>query len=202
MKLKAPAKLNLYLEVLGKRDDGYHDLKSEIVFLDLADDLQIEAANDLIIEGSNFTDDIIYKTANLMSLEFGISQGAKIKIQKNIPVGGGLGGGSADAAAAIILLKDFWNIDCEDKKLYDLALKLGADVPACLYHQLTGKNSVIFSGIGEILQETEPKQNMHLLLAHPNIPLSTKDVFDKFGFAKQTRTKNQSFAKNCNKINA
>lgn len=194
MKLKAPAKLNLYLEIIGKRSDGYHELSSEVVFLDFADEISISAADDLIVEGSNFTDEITLKAANLMSLEFGITQGAKITIQKNIPVGGGLGGGSADAAATIILLRDFWEIETTEDKLYEIALKLGADVPACLYHQLTGKNCVHFSGIGEKLKESEEK-NLHIVLANPNQHLATKDVFQQLDLSEDRPAKTNHMQK-------
>lgn len=188
-KLSAPAKLNLHLEVLGKLPNGYHELSSEVVFLDLADEISISTAENIIVEGTNFPDEIVLKAANLMSLEFGITQGAKLKIHKNIPSGAGLGGGSADAAATIILLKDFWNINCEDDDLYKIGLKLGADVPACLYYHLSGNNSVHFSGIGEVLTEGKNREQMHFVLVNPNKPLATKDVFNNFVFEEDLEPK-------------
>ena len=178
MKLKAPAKLNLYLDVTGKRENGYHDLESEVVFLELADEVSVEENDEVIVEGTSFPDEITLKAANLISTEFALkNQGAKIRITKNIPSGAGLGGGSADAAAAIILLMNLWEINCSNDDLYKLGLKLGADVPACLYHQLTHMNSVHFSGIGEILTPVEEKKDMYFVLVNPNKALSTKDVF-------------------------
>lgn len=196
MKLKAPAKLNLYLEIKSKLPNGYHELESEVVFLDLADEILIEPSDKLTVIGTNFPDEITLMAANLMQLEFGITQGAKISITKNIPSGGGLGGGSADAAATIIGLKGLWNINCGDKKLYELALKLGADVPACLYHQLTGKSSVKFSGIGEILEEAQSKKDLYFVLVNPNKSLSTKDVFMSLEFSKENSQPKENHLEN------
>lgn len=185
MKISAPAKLNLYLDIIAKRDDGYHDLKSLAVFIDLFDEISVQPNKESIVEGSNFPDEIVLKAVNLMQTNFSISQGAKFHITKNIPVGGGLGGGSTDAAAAILLLKDLWNLQITEEEMFDIALQLGADVPACLYALLRNKNAVIFSGIGEQLQETEI-DDLHFVLVNPNKELSTKAVFEKYQFSEQT----------------
>lgn len=177
IKIPAHAKLNLYLEVLSRREDGYHELESDVVFLDLADELEFEAAQDLQILGTEITDNIILKTAKKLQEKFGISSGAKITLQKNIPLAAGLGGGSADAAAAIVGLKKLWNFSASDAELYSIAKEIGADVPACLYGILEDKNAVYFAGIGEKLSAKTAPENLHFVLVNPLKKLSTADVF-------------------------
>jgi 4-diphosphocytidyl-2-C-methyl-D-erythritol kinase len=179
MMIQAHAKLNLYLEVLGKIQDGYHELESQVVFLNLSDELGFEAAENLQIIGADIEDNIILKTAKKLQEEFRISIGAKIYLKKNIPLAAGLGGGSADAAATIYGLQKLWNFECDKSKLYDIAKQIGADVPCCLYSLLQGKNSVKFAGIGEKLTTADAPKNLYFLLVNPLIKLSTAEVFAK-----------------------
>ncbi len=176
-KLQAAAKLNLYLEVLGKRADGYHELESHVVFLDLADELEFETANELKICGTEIADNIILKTARRLQQDFAITAGAKISLQKNIPLSAGLGGGSADAAAAIIGLQKLWGFEASDAQLYSIAKEIGADVPACLYGHLEQRNSVHFSGIGEKLRAADAPAESHFVIINPLKELSTATVF-------------------------
>lgn len=179
LQIQAHAKLNLYLEVFAKRPDGYHELESHVVFLELADTLTFEPADDLQIAGAEITENIILKAARKLQQEFGISKGAKIHLQKIIPMAAGLGGGSADAAATIFGLQKFWGFECNAEKLYSIAAEIGADVPCCLYGLLEQKNSVKFSGIGEKLSEKSAPQNLHFVLVNPQKQLATKDVFSE-----------------------
>jgi 4-diphosphocytidyl-2-C-methyl-D-erythritol kinase len=178
--MKAYAKLNLNLHIKGKRPDGYHLLESDVIFLSLADELKFEAADSLQVI-SNIPDNLIEKAARLIAPEIIKSgRGVKITLTKNIPIGAGLGGGSADAAATLIGLKEFFDISLPESALYEMALKLGADVPCCLYSQLTGKNAVHFSGIGEVLTPAPPAPNWHFLLVNPNLHMATASVFKAY----------------------
>lgn len=177
LKLKAHAKLNLFLEVVGRRYDGYHELQSHLVFVELHDELSFEKANELVLVNNEIENNIIIKTAQKLRDVFAISDGAKITLQKRIPLASGMGGGSADAAATILGLKKLWGFEASDDQLYDIALQLGADVPACLYSILENKNSVFFSGIGEQLTEAQAPQNLYFVLVNPLKQLSTASVF-------------------------
>lgn len=178
-KLKAPAKLNLYLEILGKRDDGYHELDSHVVFLELSDELHFEKDDELHVLGTEINDNIILRTAHKMQEVFAVNAGAKISLQKNIPLAAGLGGGSADAAATIFALKNLWNLQATDSHLYEIAKEIGADVPCCLYTHLENKNSVKFTGIGEKLTSVDAPKDLHFVLINPLKQLSTAAVFAK-----------------------
>jgi 4-diphosphocytidyl-2-C-methyl-D-erythritol kinase len=178
--MKANAKLNLNLHVKGKRPDGYHLLESDVIFLSLADELHFEAADDLQVI-SSIPDNLIAKAARLIAPDIIKSgRGVKITLTKNIPMGGGLGGGSADAAATLVGLKEFFDISMPESALYEMALKLGADVPCCLYNQLTGKNAVHFCGIGEVLTPAPLAPNWHFLLVNPNLHMDTASVFKAY----------------------
>lgn len=184
MKIKARSKLNLFLEVTGKRPNGYHELHSLVVFLDLADELRlsVHTQKDVIlneVKGLNAENNIILKTARLLQSKYNVNKGIKITLQKNIPIGGGLGGGSADAAATIFALNNLWQLNLPKMELYETALQLGADVPACLYSLLEEKDAVIFKGIGEVIEPC-PKISAHFVLVNPNRQLLTADVFKNF----------------------
>lgn len=181
IKLKAHAKLNLFLEVVGKRPSGefagYHELESLAVFLDLADELSVEPHDELVVEGEQFENNLVLKAAKLLKERSGCAGGAKFHLQKNIPVSGGLGGGSADAAAAIFMLNGLWDLQLNEQDLFELAARVGADVPACLYSIIHNKNAVYFSGIGENLLDVPHLKNMFFVLVNPHKEASTQEVF-------------------------
>lgn len=183
---KAHAKLNLFLEVTGKLANGYHELYSLVVFLDLADEITVESATTISVHentyNSGITDNIIYKTAVKMAQKYDVRDGAKITFTKNIPIGGGLGGGSADAATTIFLLNNLWDLNLHEDEMYKLALELGADVPVCLYSLLENKNSAVFKGIGEIIAPAPHLPKMSFTLVNPGIQLETKKVFQSFAY--------------------
>ena len=191
MQLKAHAKLNLYLEVTGKRTDGYHELESQVVFLNLADEISVVEDKELkIIDASgkmNFADNIIMKTALKLSTLTKGKVGAKITYKKNIPVGGGLGGGSADAAVVLVLLNDLWNLSLTPEKLYKIALEIGSDVPVCLFSILENTNSAIFKGIGEIVKKGPVLKKNFFVLINPNKELLTKTVFENFTYKSKDK---------------
>ena len=183
---KAHAKLNLFLEVTGKLHGGYHELYSLVVFLDLADEITVESASEITVSENNYnsgiTDNIIYKTADKLKKEYDVKTGAKITFTKNIPIGGGLGGGSADAAVTLVLLNNLWDLDLTHDEMYGLALELGADVPVCLYSILENQNAAVFKGVGNVIAPAPKIPKMFFTLANPAIQLLTKDVFDNFKY--------------------
>ncbi len=183
---KAHAKLNLFLEVTAKRADGYHELYSLAVFLDLADQITVEPAAAITVRengnDSGIKNNIIYKTAAHLAEKYKAKSGARITFTKNIPIGAGLGGGSADAAATMILLNNLWSLGLTHSEFYETGLELGADIPVCLYSILENKNAAIFKGIGETIEEAPKLPPMFFTLANPGIELATKDVFANFKY--------------------
>lgn len=177
----APAKLNLFLHVTGKRSDGYHLLDSIFVFTAFGDELTFIDHETLHIEvvynyKNHFIaeqDNLIRKAALLLQEKYTIRQGAYIKLLKNIPIGGGLGGGSSDAASALIGLNKLWKLNLSLPQLHAIAIALGADVAACLYQR-----PLLVSGIGEIVTPVSvPLNDLTFLLVNPNQFLSTQAVF-------------------------
>ncbi len=177
----APAKLNLYLHIIGRRDDGYHLLDSQVVFSEFGDVLRVEAGEELTLsivgEGvealaADTQDNLVYRAAKRLQVAAGIDQGAHITLEKHIPVGAGLGGGSADAAAALRLLRRFWNIRIGDEQLHAMAQSLGADVPACLR-----STPLFMAGIGDELTGMHFPASYAVLLVNPNRSLLTKEVY-------------------------
>ncbi len=180
--LNAPAKLNLYLHLMGRRADGYHLLESLVVFTDLADELILDAADELSLtldgpfaSAAGATEhNLVLKAARALLRHTHTRHGAYITLTKNIPVGAGLGGGSADAAAALRGLNTLWGLGLSDDVLAGIGLTLGADVPLCL----AGKPAIM-RGIGEELAPLEaPLPMLTALLVYPNTPLATRAVYE------------------------
>ncbi len=182
----APAKINLFLHVTGRRADGYHDLESLVVFAqapDACDRISVAPAEalSLRIEGPRAEglaadeDNLALRAAHLlqpMNLKTGAHRGAAVTLVKNLPVASGIGGGSADAAATLHCLRALWGIEIDDDALSRAALKLGADVPACLLGR-----AATMGGIGEQLHPVPPLPGFWLVLANPGVALATRDVF-------------------------
>ena len=201
--LIAPAKLNLNLIVKDKLKNGYHSLESDVCFLDLHDEINIEISNLNIIKISDKStfilknESILLKTLNFFNREFKNKSKFKITLKKDIPIGAGLGGGSSDSATLLLGLRYFYNRNPHNskkitlKKLKEIGLKIGSDVPACI----VGK-SLNLSGIGEKLEKIYVPKNYKFLLLYPNKTLSTKLVFDNFDF----RTENDLNPMYFNKI--
>ncbi|TAJ38986.1 MAG: 4-(cytidine 5'-diphospho)-2-C-methyl-D-erythritol kinase, partial [Reyranella sp.] len=176
----ARAKVNLWLNVVGRRADGYHLLDSLVAFTDLADEVEVAAASDLslAIDGPGArsleaeADNLVLKAARLLAGRAGIAPRAAIRLVKRIPVAAGLGGGSADAAATLRALVELWRIAMPEEELFDLAAELGADVPMCL----AGKPALV-SGIGERLAPSPALPASAILLVNPGVPLPTPSVF-------------------------
>ena len=182
IKIKAFAKINLGLEVLYKRADGYHEINTVFTLTDLCDNLTISLAEGLSAEcypalEINPKDNLVIKAAKLLQKKYdAVSYGAKITIYKNIPIGAGLGGGSSDAAAALVGLCRLWNIKYDISDLLEIAGQIGSDVPYFIriyLDELSRKQSAVASGRGEILNYFDYHLNMPYLLIYPNIHVST-----------------------------
>jgi 4-diphosphocytidyl-2-C-methyl-D-erythritol kinase len=181
----AYAKINLALHVRRRRFDGYHDLESLFAFAEDGDELSALAADDLTlhIDGpfaadlGNGADNLVMRAAQAMRTTFGVASGAALRLTKNLPVASGIGGGSADAAAALRVLCQLWKVDSNDSQIHDIAVQLGADVPACLVSQtLRGEAR----GEQLALVDGSDLNGVPLLLVNPRVPLSTAAVFAKW----------------------
>lgn len=176
----APAKLNLFLHVTGRRPDGYHLLDSLVAFTEAGDRITAKPADSLrlTVTGpfagalSGEADNLVLRAARLMSEEVGRTPDVALTLEKNLPVAAGIGGGSADAAATLRALIRLWSLEIPASRLAELGLRLGADVPACLLGQ-----PCRLKGIGEHLDPTPALPALPVLLVNPGVPLSTPDVF-------------------------
>lgn len=176
----ARAKINLWLNVVGRRADGYHLLHSLVAFCDLADTVEVRPAADLslAVDGpaaaglAGEPDNLVLKAARALAAQAGISPRAAIRLTKRIPVAAGLGGGSADAAAALLALVELWRVALPVEELFDLAAALGADVPMCL----AGRPAIV-TGVGEKLAPAPALPDCGILLVNPGVALPTAQVF-------------------------
>jgi len=180
----AHAKINLFLHVTGKRDDGYHLLESLVTFAEFGDRLELKPAETLSLEitgpfaASLSQDNIVMKAAQLLKNHTGYKAGAQMTLEKHIPVGAGLGGGSSDAAAALLGLAKLWGVAIDDADMQKMALQLGADVPVCLARRMAW-----MQGVGERVTPIKRKCDVWAVLVNPGAPLLTKDVFRRFSGA-------------------
>ncbi len=177
---QAPAKINLYLHVTGKRADGYHVLDSLAVFAQAADVVSIRPADtlSLAIDGpfaaglSTRPDNLVLRAAQALADAAGGMPGAAITLTKNLPVASGIGGGSADAAASLRGLQKFWRVSLPSATLAAIAASLGADVPVCLDCQ-----AARMGGIGEVLGAAPALPDFGLVLVNPGVAVATPAVF-------------------------
>ena len=179
----APAKLNLFLHVTGRRADGYHTLQTLFRFIDLQDTLHFSVREDGVIRRTNVVegvaeeDDLCVRAARLLQLETGCELGVEITVEKHIPMGGGLGGGSSDAATTLIALNRLWSLGLSRKRLMELSLKLGADVPVFIF----GENAFA-EGVGEVLQACPLPEAWYVVL-FPPVHVPTAQIFAQLDFA-------------------
>lgn len=173
----SPAKLNLFLYITGRRDNGYHELQTLFQFLDHGDDLTI-TANDSgeitlspEIPGVPLHDNLIWKAATALQLKSGCRYGAHIALNKVLPMGGGIGGGSSNAASTLVALNFLWQTNLSDDELAEIGLKLGADVPV-----FTRGFAAFAEGVGERLTKAEPEEKWYLVV-RPNVSIATVDIF-------------------------
>jgi len=183
----APAKVNLTLRVLGRREDGYHLLSTHMQKVGLYDTVVLRPEGDgvrLCCPGSGIPEDrnnLVYRAAELFfhwASQKGVRcpRGVAITLEKNIPVGAGLGGGSSDAAATLLGLNQMLAAGCSTDKLAEMGLRLGADVPFFVH----ASAAALATGIGEILQPVAPLQGCRLLLVNPGFSVSTRWVYQTF----------------------
>ncbi|MGD1877980.1 MAG: 4-(cytidine 5'-diphospho)-2-C-methyl-D-erythritol kinase [Kiloniellaceae bacterium] len=178
---QAWAKINLTLQITGRRPDGYHELESLVAFADVGDSLRIAPAGELslTLDGpfaaalkDGRDDNLVLRAARALAAKAGIEPKAALTLTKNLPVASGIGGGSADAAAALRGLARLWNVSLPPAEREALALTLGADVPVCLRGE-----TALMSGIGETLQPVPALPPLWLLLVNPGVAVSTAQVF-------------------------
>jgi 4-diphosphocytidyl-2-C-methyl-D-erythritol kinase len=182
----APAKLNLFLHVVGRRADGFHLLQSVFRFLDFGDELDIQVRQDGVIRllnplpGVAPEQDLCWRAATLLQHHSGCGLGADIRLIKRLPLGGGLGGGSSDAATVLLVLNRLWHLDLPRAALQELGLRLGADVPVFVFGR-----SAFAEGVGEILTPWTPAPATYLVLIPP-VHVSTPKIFADSGLTRDT----------------
>lgn len=182
IQLKSRAKINLSIDVLGKREDGYHLVEMIMQTIDLADIIKISIIEEdtIKIKSNSINipldmDNIVYKAANLIKTKFNIKTGVEIYIEKNIPVAAGMAGGSSNAAAVLVGLNKLFDLNLNEEELQVLGLTLGADVPFCI-----SGGASLAENIGEELTDIEGlHSDTFILVCKPNIFVSTKDVYEE-----------------------
>ena len=191
IRVPAPSKLNLFLHITGRRENGYHELQSIFQLIDLCDWLEFEPRTDqeIHIEGLNSVDlsqNLIYKATQILKPYAQTATGLSIRLEKNIPMGAGLGGGSSDAATTLIVVNQLWQCGLNTEQLADLGVQLGADVPIFVH----GRNAWA-EGIGEHLTFIDLDQKQYIVLK-PDCFISTQLLF-----SQKTLTRNTKSSKFC-----
>jgi 4-diphosphocytidyl-2-C-methyl-D-erythritol kinase len=177
--LRTPAKVNLALEILGKREDGYHEISTVLQAIDLFDRLTVEDAPDLSLATTDPAlpvgdANLVVRAARALGGAAGVRRGARIALDKRIPVAAGLGGGSSDAAATLVALNRLWGLRWSARRLGELAIGLGMDVPFFL-----GRGRALATGRGERLEPLPGDGGYALVLTNPNFPLSTREAYGR-----------------------
>ena len=183
----APAKLNLFLHVVGRRDDGYHLLESVFVLIDWADTLHIERRDDRVIARHDLgdalpQDDLCLRAARSLQQASGTGFGVDISILKRVPSGAGMGGGSSDAASVLLALNRLWALNWPRERLLPLAARLGADVPFFVF----GRHALV-QGIGDVLSPIGLPP-MHFAAIKPGASIATRDIFESPLLTRDTPT--------------
>lgn len=170
----APGKLNLFLHVLERRADGYHELQTVFRLIERCDRVGVAARADgkIVFEGPFGEDNLCVRAARLLKAQSGAQPGCDLALEKNLPVGGGLGGGSSDAATVLLVLNRVWDLQLKRAQLLSLGARLGADVPFFVY----GRNA-LGEGIGERLQRLDLAPAWYLVVT-PQVSVSTKETFE------------------------
>lgn len=189
IKVKALAKINLGLDVLGKRSDGYHEVRMIMQTIHLYDQLTItRKAEPLISMETNLDflpvneNNLVYRAAELMRQQYSLTEGVHVVLKKHIPVSAGMAGGSTDAAAVMYGMNELFGIREKRSKLMELGVKIGADVPYCLM-----RGTALAEGIGERLKSLPPVPKCPVLIAKPGISISTKFVYESLKLDEHTR---------------
>ncbi|WIV12277.1 4-(cytidine 5'-diphospho)-2-C-methyl-D-erythritol kinase [Proteiniborus sp. MB09-C3] len=185
IKIDAHAKINLSLDVLKRREDGYHELEMIMQQLSLKDIITIEERDLGFTLESNSreipldTSNLVYKAYAIIAKRFNINKGIHIYIEKNIPIAGGLAGGSTDAAAVLKGLNTLWKLNLNEEQLMDIGLKIGADVPYCIMG-----GTALAKGVGEKLTKLNSFSDRLILIANPGINISTAYVYNNLNLDK------------------
>jgi len=192
LKLKAYAKINLALDVLSKREDGYHEIRTIMQTVDLYDIINIEKIEEDNIIVTTSSENIptdnknhAYIAASLVKERFGVKEGVKIHIQKNIPISAGLAGGSTDAAAVLRGLNKLFGLNLSQNELIELGREIGADVPFCLVG-----GTALCEGIGEKVTKLKSAPKMNILIAKPEVYVSTQAVYEALDLSKVKKRPN------------
>jgi 4-diphosphocytidyl-2-C-methyl-D-erythritol kinase len=182
----APAKLNLFLHITGRRADGYHLLQTVFQFIQLQDEIDFTVLEtdtiqrSSIMPGVDAEDDLVVRAARKLKEQTGCKPGVDIHVKKRIPDGGGLGGGSSDAATSLVALNELWKTGLSTEELASIGLSLGADVPVFIHAQAAWAE-----GVGENFTPIEPKESWYLVV-HPGCSVATKTVFNAPDLTRNT----------------
>ncbi len=182
----APAKLNLFLHILGRRDDGYHLLQTVFQFINLIDEIDFnildkpEVCRLSSMDSVPEQDDLVIRAAKLLQCHTACEQGVEISVNKRIPHGGGLGGGSSDAATTLVALNHLWKLNLDKAEIAKLGLSLGADVPV-----FVSGHAAWAEGVGEQLAEVGPDESCYLVI-HPGCSVPTAQIFNASDLTRNT----------------
>ena len=182
----APAKLNLFLHIIGRRDDGYHLLQTVFQFIDLQDEIDFAITEQDVVNrisdlpGVAGEDDLVVRAAYKLKQYSACKKGVNITVKKRIPAGGGLGGGSSDAATTLVALNHLWGTGCSVDQLMQLGLELGADVPVFIRAYAAWAE-----GVGEKMTTISPKEQVYLVI-HPGCSIATVDIFNANDLTRNT----------------
>jgi 4-diphosphocytidyl-2-C-methyl-D-erythritol kinase len=184
----APAKLNLFLHITGRREDGYHLLQTVFQFIQLEDQIDFTilesdtVQRSSIMPGVDIEDDLVVRAARKLKEKTGCQLGVDINVKKRIPEGGGLGGGSSDAATTLVALNELWQCDLSTEELVSMGLSLGADVPIFIH-----SHAAWAEGVGEDITSIEPDEPWYLVI-HPGCSVATEKVFNASDLTRNTPT--------------
>ncbi|MGR5337758.1 4-(cytidine 5'-diphospho)-2-C-methyl-D-erythritol kinase [Vibrio gigantis] len=203
----SPAKLNLFLYITGRRDNGYHELQTLFQFVDFGDELTVTADRETSsititpeIPGVATEDNLIWKAATALQQYTSTTFGADIQLKKVLPMGGGIGGGSSNAATVLVALNYLWQLDLSDDQLAEIGLKLGADVPV-----FVRGHAAFAEGVGEQLQPANPNEKWYLVVK-PQVSIATVDIFTHSKLTRNTPKRalstllEQEYVNDCEKI--
>ncbi|MEZ8358000.1 4-(cytidine 5'-diphospho)-2-C-methyl-D-erythritol kinase [Vibrio splendidus] len=203
----SPAKLNLFLYITGRRDNGYHELQTLFQFVEFGDELAISANSETSsititpeIPGVALEDNLIWKAATALQQYTSTSFGADIELKKVLPMGGGIGGGSSNAATVLVALNYLWQLNLSDDQLAEIGLQLGADVPV-----FVRGHAAFAEGVGEQLQPANPDEKWYLVVK-PQVSIATVDIFTHSELTRNTPKRalatllEQEYVNDCEKI--
>ncbi|MEZ9318631.1 4-(cytidine 5'-diphospho)-2-C-methyl-D-erythritol kinase [Vibrio lentus] len=203
----SPAKLNLFLYITGRRDNGYHELQTLFQFVDFGDELTVTANRETSsititpeIPGVATEENLIWKAATALQQYTSTTFGADIDLKKVLPMGGGIGGGSSNAATVLVALNHLWQLNLSDDQLAEIGLKLGADVPV-----FVRGHAAFAEGVGEQLQSANPDEKWYLVVK-PQVSIATVDIFTHSELTRNTPKRalstllEQEYVNDCEKI--